>query len=241
MLLEDKERILTYIENVKKVLEQLQYVRTDEEIKKIVDLSELYVKDALYYLNKKDYFTSLACISYAEGLLDSLRLMGKVAFEWPKERIIPKEKRVLVGGAFELIHPGHIFFLKEASKMGRVIVIVARDATILKTKKRPSIIPEKQRLEVVKGIKYVDEVYLGFEDFDLLRTIKRYKPDVILLGPDQDFLHEKLSEIVREKGICVKIVKLESRMKKFRYSSTSRILQKIIEMYNKSIFKNSMK
>ncbi|MCD6562969.1 MAG: cytidylyltransferase family protein [Thermoproteales archaeon] len=227
----DNERILKYIENVRSVLKQLRYVDIDENTRKIIKLSELYLRDAEYYLGKNDFFTSLACISYAEGLLDSLRFSGKVSFEWPKRDIRCKRKRVMVGGAFEIIHPGHIFFLREASKLGRVIVIVARDKTIMKNKNRHPIVPEEQRLKVIKSIKYVDEAYLGSEDFDILETIEKYKPDIIFLGPDQDFLYKKISDIVNKMKLDIKVEKLSSRIDVCGYSSTSKIISKILEMF----------
>ena len=229
----DEERILKYIRNVKDVLEQLKNIEIDAKIKRIIELSELYLKDAEHYLRKEDYFTSLACISYAEGLLDSLRLLNMVSFKWPRREIFKKRKRVIVGGVFEIIHPGHIYFLREASKLGKVIAVVARDTTILKNKKRFPIIPEKQRLEVIKNIKYVDEAYLGSEKFDILETIEKYRPDIILLGPDQDTLYNKIIKIVEENKLNIEIKKLESRIDKHGFSSTSKIIDRIIQMFCK--------
>jgi len=69
-------------------------------------------------------------------------------------------------GTFDLIHPGHGYYLEESKKVGgknaRLIVVVARDSTV-RSKKRFPVVDEKQRLEVIKMIKSVDEAYLGDE------------------------------------------------------------------------------
>src|SRR6056297_3570919 len=102
------------------------------------------------------------------------------------------KKRVLVTGCFDILHPGHIFFFKEAAKMGEVYVIVARDSTITKFKKQPPIIPEKQRLEVVKAIRWVEKAVLGYEHRKFIVRALNLKPDIILLGPNQRISTENL-------------------------------------------------
>jgi FAD synthetase len=49
-----------------------------------------YLRDAKYYKSQGKLETSLTSIAYCEGILDALRLMGAVKFEWPTNR--PKEK-----------------------------------------------------------------------------------------------------------------------------------------------------
>ena len=109
-----KNRIKNYINKVGEVLSKLD--SSDEHVKYILKLAESYYYDAKFYLeDKNDIFTSLACIAYSEGLLDALKFLGFVEFEWPKE--LEKEKRVLVGGVFDLLHPGHVYLLKKQESM----------------------------------------------------------------------------------------------------------------------------
>jgi len=227
----DNERILKYIENVRSVLKQLRYVDIDENTRKIIKLSELYLRDAEYYLGKNDFFTSLACISYAEGLLASLK--KKICPGWIISKAPPTITLFLLHLISLLGHSKETLpeNLRESSKLGRVIVIVARDKTIMKNKNRHPIVPEEQRLKVIKSIKYVDEAYLGSEDFDILETIEKYKPDIIFLGPDQDFLYKKISDIVNKMKLDIKVEKLSSRIDVCGYSSTSKIISKILEMF----------
>ncbi|MEA3254555.1 MAG: adenylyltransferase/cytidyltransferase family protein [Candidatus Altiarchaeota archaeon] len=115
---------------------------------------------------------------------------------------------VVATGVFDILHPGHIFFLEEAKKLGdELIVVVARDKTVKRRKNNP-VIPEKQRLEVVKALKPVDKALLGDEG-DLFKPIQEINPDIIALGRDQHFDEEWLVKELRKRGLRAKVVRLE--------------------------------
>ncbi|MFX1355154.1 MAG: adenylyltransferase/cytidyltransferase family protein, partial [Promethearchaeota archaeon] len=97
------------------------------------------------------------------------------------------KKKVLIAGTFDIIHPGHIFLINEAAKMGDVYVIVATDKNRKLYSGEAPVIPEQQRLEVVRSIKNVREARLGRHDNDTLKTVEEINPDIILLGPDQKY------------------------------------------------------
>ena len=139
--------------------------------------------------------------------------------------------RVLVTGCFDIIHPGHVHLLKEAAKLGDVFVIVARDSTIERYKKVKPIIPENQRLEVVKSIKYVSDAALGSEgngNQGYLQYALSLKPDIIFLGPNQrtsvDYLKKGLEEYHSEH---VQVKRLDKIYNKFELNSSSAIKEKI--------------
>ena len=94
-------------------------------------------------------------------------------------------KRVVVCGAFDPLHLGHVRLLKSARKRGRLHVVVARDANIRKIKKRKPFYTEKERMEFLKEMRCVDEVVLGGKG-DTLAALRRLKPDVVVLGYDQN-------------------------------------------------------
>ncbi|MEM2104245.1 MAG: DUF357 domain-containing protein [Candidatus Bathyarchaeia archaeon] len=50
---------------------------------KVVELAKAYLQDAKYYSESKQFEVSLASIAYCEGLLDALKMLGAVKFEWP--------------------------------------------------------------------------------------------------------------------------------------------------------------
>jgi len=114
---------------------------------------------------------------------------------------------VVATGVFEILHPGHIRYLERSRELGdRLVVIVARDKTAQKRKRRP-VIDEKQRLHMVASLKPVDEAVLGDPE-DFFATIKRIAPDILSIGPDQDFDEEELSGQFDERGIGAKIVRI---------------------------------
>jgi len=55
-------------------------------VNKVVELARAYLEDAKYYTDKRKFEVSLASVAYCEGLLDALRLLGVVKFEWPVKR-----------------------------------------------------------------------------------------------------------------------------------------------------------
>jgi FAD synthetase len=114
---------------------------------------------------------------------------------------------VVATGVFEVIHPGHLLYLTESKKLGdELVVIVARDETVRGRKNRECI-PENQRLEIVEALKPVDKAVLG-DKVDWFATIKDIKPDILTVGPDQDFDLKDLEKRIKEKGVECKIVKI---------------------------------
>ncbi|MBM1154428.1 DUF120 domain-containing protein [archaeon] len=76
-----RERCERYIRKCEHVLRTMKVLKNGKT-SRVIKLAHDYFKDAVYYLEKGDVGTSLACISYAEGLLDGLRLMGYASFTW---------------------------------------------------------------------------------------------------------------------------------------------------------------
>ncbi|GAB6134640.1 adenylyltransferase/cytidyltransferase family protein [Thermococcus prieurii] len=139
--------------------------------------------------------------------------------------------RVLAGGVFDILHVGHIHFLKQAKELGdELIVIVAHDETVRRNKRRNPINPAEDRAELLRAIKYVDEVYIGSPggiDFELVRRIN---PDVIAIGPDQSFNCEKLKEELRKHGINAEVIRVPYLYKSDR-AKTSKIIRRIVEEF----------
>jgi FAD synthetase len=77
-----------YIGSTEKVLREMQRTKgltsvAEERIDNILDYVTAYLEDAKYYKDQKKFETSLTSVAYCEGLLDALRLLGVVKFEWP--------------------------------------------------------------------------------------------------------------------------------------------------------------
>ncbi|BEP18282.1 DUF357 domain-containing protein [Pyrofollis japonicus] len=217
---EPSKRVEVYIANVEAALDKVKNKVSDPSVKHVVELVERYIADAKYYLEKGDVFTALADIAYAEGLLDALRWLGIVEFEWKKPSELLSRPKVVVAGTFDLIHPGHIGLLREAWRLGRVYAIVARDESVRKMKGREPIVPEEQRLQVVSAIRYVYSARLGSKT-DFLEPLREIKPDIVLLGPDQWADEEWLQKRLEAEGIRAKVLRLKERIECPLCSSTA--------------------
>lgn len=207
-----EEKVRKYIRAVRQVLSELPSPNGDAG--EIVDLASRYASDAEWYLSRSDCLTALACISYAEGLLDALRLEGRVSFNWPSQH---RRARVLVGGVFDILHPGHVEFLAEAASLGEVYVVVARDETVRQSKGRYPVLSEEDRLKLVRSLKPVHEAFLGEYPPNYRQVLLRVRPDIILLGYDQAWLKEPLERAAAELGLKT-VVRIGSKLE--GYSST---------------------
>ena len=81
-----------YIASAEKVLLEMQRSHgsltiNEASVSKIVDYVADYLADAKYYKAQRKLETSLTSVAYCEGLLDALRLLGAVKFEWPEKPV----------------------------------------------------------------------------------------------------------------------------------------------------------
>ncbi len=137
-------------------------------------------------------------------------------------------KTVMATGTFDIIHPGHGLYLKEAKKMGgenvKLVVVLARDSTV-RSKKRVPIINENQRLEVVKMLKTVDEAYLGSKT-DMFKIVEKIRPDIIAIGPDQKFDIADLEKSLQKRGLEGEVRRV-NRYRKAPLDSSCKIIKRI--------------
>lgn len=117
--------------------------------------------------------------------------------------------RVMATGVFDLLHPGHVFFLSEARKLGdELVVVVARDQTARRLKHEPYV-PEHLRREMVGALKPVDRAVLGSAT-DIYETVVREKPDIIALGYNQHWNEREVEGECARRGVPAKVVRLEA-------------------------------
>jgi len=94
-------------------------------------------------------------------------------------------KKVMVFGAFDGLHPGHLDFFKQAKKYGDFLVVsVGRNVNVKKIKGKEPLFDEEERLELVSNLKIVDKAVLGAVH-EFIEHIKMEAPDIICLGYDQ--------------------------------------------------------
>ncbi len=106
---------------------------------------------------------------------------------------------ILLFGTFDTLHPGHLNLFQQAKKLGdKLIVAIARDETVQKIKGRPAKHSEQERLRLVQACPLVDTAELGGIE-DKYICIKKFKPDIIALGYDQDhYMVQELSKQLAE-------------------------------------------
>lgn len=225
------DRVMTYIRNVEQAIEALRTgTNGNREVSELIELAEAYLKDTLHYFKIGDYETALATISYAEGLLDALRILKLSEVNWRKPSELAKSasRKVFVAGTFDIIHPGHIGYLKYAWSLGRVVAVVSTDESVRRIKGREPIIPARQRVEVLEAIEYVTKARVGYSD-DMFRVVEEERPDVILLGPNQPFTEEEIKRALRDRGINADVIRMPNIVN-CQLCSTSSIVRRILEM-----------
>jgi len=113
----------------------------------------------------------------------------------------------MIFGTFDIVHQGHLNLFKQAHTYGnKLVVVVARDQRVKSLKNKKPIYSEKERKYFLEQIKLIDKVVLG-DKTDIYKRIKEIKPDVIVLGYDQNHFTDKLGEKIKECGLKTKIVR----------------------------------
>ena len=88
-------------------------------------------------------------------------------------------------GAFDLMHAGHMIMLKDAKSVcNKLIVAIQSDPSIDRPYKNRPVQSFDERIIMVSGCKYVDEVILYHTEEDLLKILKDIEPDIRILGSD---------------------------------------------------------
>jgi len=126
-------------------------------------------------------------------------------------------------GTFDILHPGHLNYLRQAKVLGDyLIVVVARDYNAERIKHKKPKNNEKKRLEAVKKLDFVDEAVLGDREMRKWSTIQKHRPQIIALGYDQWTSEVSLSQGLSELGLHPLI----KRMKPYKPETfkTSKIL-----------------
>ena len=116
-------------------------------------------------------------------------------------------KKVITYGTFDLFHIGHLNILKRAKELGDYLIVAVSSDAFNEIKGKKCVIPDYERMEIVKAIRYVDEVILVGSWDKKVEDVKKYNIDTFVMGDDWkgqfDFL-EKYCNVVylpRTKGI----------------------------------------
>lgn len=132
---------------------------------------------------------------------------------------------VLVGGVFDILHPGHISTLKSAKSYGDVlIVIIATTSTATKIKKNRVIYHnEELRKEMVSALSFVDLALIGRKG-TLFDSVEYVRPDIIALGYDQTHTEKYISENCKKRNIDARVIRLNTPIPKTKSSEIKKEL-----------------
>ena len=99
---------------------------------------------------------------------------------------VKKKIRVAVSGYFDPIHIGHLEYLRMAKELGDSLVVIVNNNHQCKLKKGKHFMDENDRVEIVKALRFVDEVFLSVDnDRTVCKSLEEIKPDIFANGGDR--------------------------------------------------------
>jgi cytidyltransferase-like protein len=117
-------------------------------------------------------------------------------------------KNVYVIGVFDLFHRGHLELLRKAKALGGNLIVAVNSDNKVASYKRKPVVPEDDRLEIVKACKYVDQAFL-INGYAQKEYIEKYGIDAIIHGNDwgrerylqqicvtEEYLKERNTELI---------------------------------------------
>lgn len=108
--------------------------------------------------------------------------------------------KVLVGGCFDLLHYGHVTFLKQAAALGDHLVVALEADTSILNKGRPVIHSQAQRKEILLALRFVSEVIslsalVSYQDY--LDLVKKVAPHKIAVTQGDPYLEHKQKQAIQ--------------------------------------------
>lgn len=95
-------------------------------------------------------------------------------------------KKVFVSGCFDMLHSGHVAFFEEAATHGDLYVGIGSDHTISELKGRYTVNGERERLYMIKSLKFITDAWInrgsGLLDFE--QELREFKPDIFFVNED---------------------------------------------------------
>ncbi len=138
------------------------------------------------------------------------------------------DRIVMAAGVFDILHMGHLHYLKEAKKLGdKLVVVVACDETVRQNKHEPLMVQET-RAKMVESMKPVDKVFIG-NPGDPFNVVEEIMPDMIALGYDQRHEESELIKELKKRGLETEVRRLEHY--DHDLDGTRKIIRKIIDWY----------
>lgn len=130
-------------------------------------------------------------------------------------------EKVFVSGCYDLLHSGHVEFFRQAAEYGDLYVGIGSDATILHYKGHRTMFDERERLFMVKSIRYVKDAYInaGSGIMDFVTTVDRLRPDILVVN--EDGATEEKRRFCEERGMEYIVLKRDPHEGLEAHSSTA--------------------
>lgn len=136
------------------------------------------------------------------------------------------KKVVFTNGCFDIIHAGHVRYLKKARSLGDCLVVGLNSDSSVRSIKGPTrpIVPQGERAEVLGALWFVDYIVI-FNDPTPLKLIEAVKPDILAKGADWAAKDIVGGDVVTKNGGKIKRITL------VKGRSTTNIIRKILELH----------
>lgn len=107
------------------------------------------------------------------------------AAAWAESLRTQRKRLVFTNGVFDIVHPGHIRYLRGARALGDALIVAVNSDRSVRANKGPGrpINPELERTEVLAALEFVDAVVV-FDEETPHDVIARIQPDVLVKGAD---------------------------------------------------------
>ncbi len=129
-------------------------------------------------------------------------------------------KRVITFGTFDLLHIGHINIINRASELGKYLIVgISSDQLNYKKKQLYPVYNENDRMNIVKAIKKVDEVFLEESLESKREYIREHKADILVMGSDWkgkfDFCEDLCEVIYLPRTEDISTTEIKERIKNY--------------------------
>ena len=120
-----------------------------------------------------------------------------------------KDKKIItvaISGGFDPIHIGHARMMEDAKKLGDRLIVILNNDNWLNKKKGYAFMPENERAELIRHIRWVDEVVItshapGASDMSVAAELRMVKPDIFANGGDRKVGNTPEGDVCAELGI----------------------------------------
>jgi len=147
------------------------------------------------------------------------------------------KKIIITSGFFNPLHIGHVNLIKSAKELGDFLVVIVNNDEQVKIKGSVPFLPEQERVEIIKALKYVDDVVLSVDKdgsvVESLKTVAKKYPNAELFfakGGDRN------SDNIPEKSACEALnIKIISNVGGGKVQSSSWLLKNVAGKNQKKI------